>query len=785
MQNKHVKTTIFSLVMIGSGIGFLSCGEDYDDTWVKETTADLEKRVTALEDWQKTVNSQISSLQTIISSLEENDCVTKVTPLANGTGYVISFKESGDVTILNGEKGEKGDTGDAPVISVKQDTDGKYYWTLNGEWLMSGSDKMPVTGEKGEKGDKGDTGATGEKGDKGDKGDAGTTGASGADAIAPQVQINKETNEWEISTDGGKTWSSTGIKATGEKGDKGDKGDTGATGEKGDKGDKGDTGATGEKGDKGDKGDTGAAGEKGEKGDSMFTKIDLSSSEYVALTLADGTTVIKLPYYSSSALRFSSYDEQTVKAGEEVTIPVYLPGNLTTSNYDCIMATVTPTNGVVTRSASNGWTVKINAPTFSSKGALSQNYVNATVLADASVETDETAMLSVYLMYKDGKQEAVSRLLRCTSDTPAVTTQNPAAYITDADKLTMLRSMKDVDGTGRLYEINYTADYKLDDVLKSNKTTTTDLFAYIGQLLYDKTSTTSSAPVKYGAGCSIFAVPETQSSHYIMGRNYDFKHATSDGKSYQYTAAILVHTSPKNGKKSISMVDGLNMGYGKGFYTDGTTDLSLMMGLPYAALDGINEDGFCIGVLALDGKQTNQPTGKNRISTTTAIRMLLDRASTVKEAIQLLGNYAMDMRKNGSSSYHYFMADATGDYAIVEYVTSGSSTTPTVMETLTGNDTLRCVTNFYLSPTMAGNAAGWWKSTHGKDRYQTLRTQLLSKKYKLSASEAMSLLGSVSQAPGEKITSQTQWSSLYDLTEKSLRIAILREYGKEFNFKVE
>ena len=43
-------------------------------------------------------------------------------------------------------------------------------------------------------------------------------GAKGDDAIAPQVQINATTNEWEISTDGGKNWKSTGIKATGEKG---------------------------------------------------------------------------------------------------------------------------------------------------------------------------------------------------------------------------------------------------------------------------------------------------------------------------------------------------------------------------------------------------------------------------------------------------------------------------------------------------------------------------------------------------------------------------------------
>ena len=42
-------------------------------------------------------------------------------------------------------------------------------------------------------------------------------GAKGDDAIAPQVQINATTNEWEISTDGGKNWKSTGIKRPGER----------------------------------------------------------------------------------------------------------------------------------------------------------------------------------------------------------------------------------------------------------------------------------------------------------------------------------------------------------------------------------------------------------------------------------------------------------------------------------------------------------------------------------------------------------------------------------------
>ena len=360
-------------------------------------------------------------------------------------------------------------------------------------------------------------------------------------------------------------------------------------------------------------------------------------------------------------------------------------------------------------------------------------------------------------------------------------TQNPSAYITDSEKLAMLHSMKDLDGTGRLYEINYTADYMLDKVLAAGITKSNDLFNYVAYLLFDN-KPNESANVSYGAGCSAFAVPDPKSKDFLMGRNYDYRHSNNTG--YVATSAILVHTAPEGGKKSISMVDGLNLiYYGQGFYTDGNTDLSLLMGLPYAALDGINEDGFAIGVLALTEKQTNQQTGKPRIGTTVAIRMLLDRASTVKEAIKMLSEYDMDMRGSGRSNYHYFMADATGDYAIVEYTIPKGDSVPRVMEVFTGNDTLRCVTNFYVSPTMIGTTDGWG-SSHGKDRYETLRSTLFTNNYSLDEDQAMDLLEAVSQAPTEELTSQTQWSSLYNLTEKTLRLTILREYAKEYKFKV-
>lgn len=376
---------------------------------------------------------------------------------------------------------------------------------------------------------------------------------------------------------------------------------------------------------------------------------------------------------------------------------------------------------------------------------------------------------------------------------PARNTNNKAVFIKDSEKLAILNSINDIDGSGRFYEVNYTADYKLDDALQANISSTKDLLRFVQKNLFDSIpSTSAGSKMSFLPGCSAFAVPDSTKQNYFMGRNYDFCHTqvVNGDTVYVPISAFVVHTAPKGGKKSIAFVDGLNIGFGQGAYTDGKTDLSMLIGLPYTALDGINEDGFAIGVLSLNEPPTTQTDAtKKNISTTVAIRMLLDRASTVKQAVQMLQQYNMRMKNTDNKhNYHFFMADATGDYAIVEYTRDPSNpgdSLPTRMEVLTGNDTLRCVTNFYVSPTMVGTNDGWG-SNHGKTRYFDMRNTLLSHRYTLNREQAMSLLSLVSQEANEADpTSFTQWSALYNLTEKTVRLALLREYGKEYFFKIK
>ena len=381
-------------------------------------------------------------------------------------------------------------------------------------------------------------------------------------------------------------------------------------------------------------------------------------------------------------------------------------------------------------------------------------------------------------------------LAACSDDeepSPTPTT-NDAVFIKDKDKLDMIYSLVDLEGDkGRIYEMNYTVDYKLDEALNAGIVGTTSLTRFVVTHLFDSIPSAKSESLSYDAGCSAFACPDGTSGNFLMGRNFDFNHRDPDTKERVMIPLIAVHTAPAGGKKSVSFVDGQFVKYESGFYTKKGNDLSMLMALPYLLLDGINEDGFAVSVLKLDGLPTAQSDSPNKkIFTTVAMRMLLDRASTVKEAKEMLKDYSMYMDSD-SASYHFFMADAKGDFAIVEYTNPDTQLNPNRLEELSGADTLRCVTNFYVSPTMYATPHGMRHSLHGKERYDSLRAGLLRHNYKMTPEEALGLLKVVAQGPDgyQGSTGFTQWSEVFNLSKKTVSMSILREWDKTFHFKVE
>ena len=147
------------------------CGESYDNSALTGRVDDLENRVAKLEELCKQMNTNISSLQTLVNALQNKDYITSVVPITKDgetIGYTISFTQSAPITIYNGQDGkdgqdgkpgEDGKDGSTPVIGVKQDADGIYYWTLNGDWLTDDSgNKIKAEGRDGQDGEDGKPG---------------------------------------------------------------------------------------------------------------------------------------------------------------------------------------------------------------------------------------------------------------------------------------------------------------------------------------------------------------------------------------------------------------------------------------------------------------------------------------------------------------------------------------------------------------------------------------------------------------------------------------------------
>ena len=220
---------LFNFFVVATLLLIVGCSKEYDDSALVGRVDDLENRVQRLEQLCQQMNTNISSLQTIVTALQNNDYVTGVTPITengNTIGYTITFAKAQSITIYHGK-----DSNHIPIIGVKQDTDGIYYWTLDGEWLLDDAgNKIKAQGVDGKDGVDGEDGADGENGKDGEDGKDGTDGINGADGkdgITPQLKI--ENDYWYVSYDNGASWTQLG-KATGEDGKDGTNGTDGTNG---------------------------------------------------------------------------------------------------------------------------------------------------------------------------------------------------------------------------------------------------------------------------------------------------------------------------------------------------------------------------------------------------------------------------------------------------------------------------------------------------------------------------------------------------------------------------
>ena len=332
-----------TLSLFMCGLLLLGCSDKYDDSALRNDLNDLENRLTILEERCKQMNTNISSLQKIVDALQDNLSISKVEQISDG--YIIHFSDGSTATIKNGK-----DSGTIPVIGVRKDTDGCYYWTLDGEWL---------TDEKGNKvkaqGTDGKDGVDGEDGNDGADGEDGTDGTNGKDGITPQLKI--ENGRWMLSMDDGKTWTDIGQA----------------------------TGADGKDGADGTDGEDGVDGKDGTNG--IFKSVT-EDDDNVYFTLEDDS-VITIPKSDNSkfAIAFDTTDIAILNGGESKTISYTIEG--------------ATENTVVKAIAQDGWKVKVNA-TSTDKGTITitapNPIVGSEILVFANDGSYRTIMVSLNCM---------------------------------------------------------------------------------------------------------------------------------------------------------------------------------------------------------------------------------------------------------------------------------------------------------------------------------------------------------------------------------------------------
>ena len=157
-----------------------------DITELHASLIEIQKKVESLD-------SSISSLQILAEAYDNMFSINSITPIMEGdavTGHIVDFSNGTSITIIEGKDGIDASV---PEISIGLSDDGRWYWKLNGEWVLDSNGKtIPVTGYDGE------------------------------DGITPATKI--EDGYWYVSFDEGKTWI-LAARADGEKGDPGRQGD--------------------------------------------------------------------------------------------------------------------------------------------------------------------------------------------------------------------------------------------------------------------------------------------------------------------------------------------------------------------------------------------------------------------------------------------------------------------------------------------------------------------------------------------------------------------------------
>lgn len=333
-----------------------------------------------------------------------------------------------------------------------------------------------------------------------------------------------------------------------------------------------------------------------------------------------------------------------------------------------------------------------------------------------------------------------------------------------------------------VYMMDYNGGYFFDKFIEEGGASNdTELISFVMDNI-----TKGIIPISIDApniGCASFTAKGNDGSAFF-GRNYDFS----------TTSGLILRTDSGEGRyATISSVDLQFLGIKDGAHVDSLTKKAICLAAPYAPIDGINEAGVACGIyMTYQGPEdgvtaTNQNTSKPDLTSSTLLRLILDKAGSVDEAVALAQSY--DLHDSANTSFHYMVSDSTGKSAILEWVGS-SDVTDTDGEARKlvvhyndddsyigdneAKDNFQYVTNFIIDPGYYGNDS----LKTGLDRYNQIQQMInpdgSNVSGVVSSDEALKVLKTVGRRSWDKAKGEsdsntiTVWSALYDLTNRKV-----------------
>lgn len=380
---------------------------------------------------------------------------------------------------------------------------------------------------------------------------------------------------------------------------------------------------------------------------------------------------------------------------------------------------------------------------------------------------------------------------------------NPHIYLTDQKQIEAVESIRRVDEEGYLYHMKAEYDYY-------------DLPEAFTQVI--------------DAGCSTF-VTKNLKGEILFCRNYDFSHYLNNDKSNPRTGinVIIEGNNPKAKYRSIGVSDAYwldfrNGIYAKGTADDGKSDLSAFVLCPMISMDGMNEEGLAISILALcveakwmeidyesweekldknkenlflekegevpdpywlsssvgsiavnkaDRKAwiaqkewigTDQP-GKKNVLHPVLMRLVLDNCASVEEAVSFMSGFNVRAAMPGND-YHIMVADRYGNSKLIEWWDND-------MKVIDINH----ATNHYVS-----KEDPFFRQGCGRD--ECLRAGLFrTRKAGMREDFAENLLRLVVQDPENRTDrGKTQYSCIYNLNQKTLKIFSFGDMNRSWDY---